>query len=87
MADADPRIRQVKAALAKGVKAAAEILADPEIASHSTKTRKIYKAKADAADAALAILSPQKAVPKAPVTKPKAATAKPAAKRKATAKA
>ncbi len=84
MADQDPRIRSVKAALAKGVKEAAEILADPEIKSHSTKTRKVYKVKADAADAALEILSARPGKVAAPAAKP---AAKPRAPRKATAKA
>lgn len=52
----DNRIRRAKAALAKGVKEAAEATSDAT-RSRSTATRAAYKAKAQAADKALAILS------------------------------
>lgn len=52
----DTRIRRAKAHLARGVKEAAEVLADPS-KTRSTATRAAYKAKADAADKALGVLN------------------------------
>lgn len=52
----DRRAQRAKRALAEGVKRAAEIQADTT-RTRSTKTRGVYKAKAEAADEALKILS------------------------------
>lgn len=52
----DKRAQRAKRRLAQGVKEAGEIQTDPA-KTRSTATRGAYKAKAEAADEALAILS------------------------------